>query len=107
MPVALLEAMATSTAVVATEVGAVAAVVGDDCGRLIAPEDEAGLAHALVEVLRDPAEASRFARAAARRARDFTADEMIDRYAQILGGEVGARSDHGRASADRCSTVGS
>jgi glycosyltransferase involved in cell wall biosynthesis len=66
LPLALLEAMAVGTAVVATDVGGVGDVVHDDeTGLLVHPEDVAALADALARVLRDDALAHRLRTAAA------------------------------------------
>jgi L-malate glycosyltransferase len=53
-PNALLEAMASGCAVVATGVGGTPEILEPGLGRLIAPGDPAGLAAALEELLRDP-----------------------------------------------------
>jgi glycosyltransferase involved in cell wall biosynthesis len=66
LPLAVLEAMAVGTAVVATDVGGVADVVHDgDTGLLVPPEHPAALAAALVRVLRDDALAERLRAGAA------------------------------------------
>jgi glycosyltransferase involved in cell wall biosynthesis len=55
LPLALLEAMAAGTPVVATAVGGVPAVVEDGVtGRLVRPGDGAGLATAILDVLGEP-----------------------------------------------------
>ncbi|MFB9375714.1 glycosyltransferase [Kineococcus gynurae] len=61
MPVFVLEAMAQGNAVVATDVGGVAEVVGPDTGELVPAEDVAALAAALDRVCRDDAHRERLA----------------------------------------------
>lgn len=62
-PLALMEAMAHCKPVVAAGVGGVADVVThEDTGLLVAPEDPEGLARAVSQLVRDPAEAASMAR---------------------------------------------
>lgn len=58
-PLAVLEAMAAGTPVVATRVGGVPEQLGDSGGVLVAPRMPADLAHGLIEVLLDPTDARR------------------------------------------------
>ena len=66
-PLALLEAMGTGLPIVATDVGAVARVVGADAGRVVEPDSEPALESALRELLDDASLRSRLAEAARRR----------------------------------------
>ncbi len=79
---ALLQAMASGLAVVATGVGGTPAVVTDgETGLLVAPGDPAELARAILRLVEEPALADRL-RAAARattRTR-FATDRMLDRF---------------------------
>jgi glycosyltransferase involved in cell wall biosynthesis len=60
IPVALMEAMASGIPVVATSISGVPELVRPgDTGWLVAPEDAAALADALIEIYRDPVEAAR------------------------------------------------
>lgn len=78
----LAEAMAAGTPVVATRVGGLAEVVDDGVtGRLVAPDDPAALAAAVLEVL---AARERMGAAAREHARQFGADAYADRVERIL-----------------------
>jgi glycosyltransferase involved in cell wall biosynthesis len=79
LPLAVLEAMAAGTPLVATAIGGTnEAVVDGVTGVLVPPRDAAALASAIEQVLADPAEARRRAHAAAERvAREFSADRMV------------------------------
>jgi glycosyltransferase involved in cell wall biosynthesis len=78
----LAEAMAVGTPVVATRVGGLAEVVDDGVtGRLVAPGDPAGLAAAVLEVLRDR---DRMGAAARERARRFDSDGYAERVERLL-----------------------
>ena len=65
-PVSLLEAMACGLPCIASRIDGATDVMIDDRvnGRLIEPDDEAGLARALADVLNDPDAAGRLGRAA-------------------------------------------
>src|SRR6267142_387178 len=86
----LIEAMDFGRAVVATRVGGSPELVEDDVtGLLVAPRDPAGLARAVVALLRDPARRARLGAAAA----SFTAreldeeklvTELLDAYESVL-----------------------
>jgi glycosyltransferase involved in cell wall biosynthesis len=68
-PLVLTEAIALGRPVVATRVGMVPDMVADgQSGWIVAPSDSAALGAALIDALRDPAEAARRARAASQRA---------------------------------------
>ena len=72
-PVALIEAMASGTPGVSTDVGGVGDVMGGpDAGRLAPFDDAAGLAHAIGDLIADPAQR----RAMGARARS----RVLDRY---------------------------
>jgi glycosyltransferase involved in cell wall biosynthesis len=70
---ALVEAMALGLPVVGTAVGGIPAVIGpDEAGRLVAPDDPAALASALVELGRDAALRRKLGDAARVRAEQFS-----------------------------------
>ena len=76
-PLVLLEAMASATPVVATDVGGIAEVVAGH-GRVVAPRDPAAMAAAVLDVLAEPPDR---AMAAAGHVRaNFGTATMIDRY---------------------------
>lgn len=82
LPIALLEAMATRRAVVATEVGGMpGALVNDQEAILVPPRDVPALTAALKRVAEDPEVARRLgAGARARFEKEFTARQMVRRY---------------------------
>ncbi len=90
---ALLEAMAAARPVVATAVGGVPEVVGDDEGGVLVPAgDASAFADALVRLLGDDANRRRMGAAAARRARKtFTLDCMRAATHAVYDEVLGAR----------------
>ena len=83
--VAALEAMGCGRPVVASAVGGLAEAVEDErSGLLVPPEDPAALASALSRLRDDPGLAARLGAAgAARVAKHFDADEMVDAYVAL------------------------
>lgn len=78
LPLALMEAMALGTAVVATTVGGIPEVVDDGVSGVLAPpEDDRALAAALEQVLADPSLRDRLGTAAAARAVAFDSRPSI------------------------------
>ncbi len=91
LPVSLLEALATGTPVLASDLPGLAdAVTGGDepAGLVVAPGDTAGLTAAVVRLLADDDARERMGRAAARRATEFSAGAIGARYVTLLH-EVG------------------
>jgi len=86
-----LEAMACSTAVVASRVGGIPEVVeGSVTGLLVPPDDPASLADALNVLLRDPGRAAAMGRAGRERAVsefswDAVAAQTTELYAELVG----------------------
>jgi glycosyltransferase involved in cell wall biosynthesis len=79
----IIEAMALAKAVVATDVGPSAELLGADAGRLV-PPDAAKLAQALSELLRLPAERARMGQAGRQRVEAcFTLDRQIAEMSAI------------------------
>ncbi|MBI5363691.1 MAG: glycosyltransferase, partial [Planctomycetes bacterium] len=80
--VSALEAMAAGRAVVASKVGGLAeAVLDEECGLLVPPDDVKALADALERVLRDDALRRHLAAGGPRRvAQGFLASQMVDAY---------------------------
>lgn len=89
---ALLEAMASGRAIVATAVGGNPECLdGGSCGVLVPPGDPAALASAVRALLAEPARAAGLgARARARAQGEYGLDRMLERtealYAELLGG---------------------
>ena len=91
----ILEAMATGLPVVATRIGGTPALVGD-AGLLVPPGDPSALAAALLDLVRDPAAASRLGVAARSRAlAEFGMNRMLERvealYRRLLASDDGSR----------------
>jgi alpha-maltose-1-phosphate synthase len=80
-----LEAMACSTAVVASRVGGIPEVVaGGETGLLVPPDDPASLADAMNALLRDPGRADAFGRAGrARAVGEFSWDAVAAQTAAL------------------------
>jgi glycosyltransferase involved in cell wall biosynthesis len=80
-PLATMEYMDAGLAVVATKVGGMPDLIEDGVnGRLVEPEDPAGLAAALVELLQDPARAREMGeRGRERRRAEFSLDGTVRR----------------------------
>lgn len=84
-PNAVVEAMALGKAVVATKVGAIPEMLEQgECGVLIDPRDEAGLAEAMLGLVQDEALRSKFGQRAAKRAlENYSIDSVFERYLLI------------------------
>lgn len=88
---AIIEAMAASLPVVATDVGGNAEAVKDGLTGIVVPaEDQVALAAAIVQLLSDPAQAAAMGRAGRSRASElFTTEAMMEHivsvYATLLG----------------------
>ena len=74
-PLILQEALPAGVPIVATRVGGVPGLAGEDAAILVAPGDAPALAAAVRAVLGDPALAARLAKAAAGRARDLPGED--------------------------------
>jgi glycosyltransferase involved in cell wall biosynthesis len=82
-PLALLEAMATGTACIATCVGGVPASVGE-AAWLVSPEDAAALSTAIAHLLAEPKARSALGHAARERACKFSAEETHRAYETVM-----------------------
>ena len=81
--VALTEAMAAGLPVVVTDVGDNARIAAG-CGRIVAPDDEAGLEQALRDLAADPSARAAFGAAARTRVRETCSiDAMLDAYYRL------------------------
>jgi len=103
--VVLLEAMAAGTAVIASDLTGYRAVArGDNEARLVPPGDVAELRTALRDLLDDPGERDRFAKAGTERAEEFSIDHLAERFLPIYERAIGtARSGAGVARPVRLS----
>lgn len=89
IPVALMEAMAAGVPVIATSVGGVPELTGMGAGMLVPAGDDARLAWAIEELLRDPALRARLAKAGrARIVRRFSQERSIDRLERRFAAQV-------------------
>ena len=87
LPYALLEAGAAGRAVVATSVGGMPEVVGDDAGILVPSEDPAALAEAIARALGDADLRARLGGALQARVRaEFSSRAMADGYLAVYEG---------------------
>jgi glycosyltransferase involved in cell wall biosynthesis len=90
LPIALLEAMASGVAPVATRVGGIPEVITDGRdGVLVDPGDPTGLAAALTRVLGDDDERARIAACARARAGDFDLVHAVRRAEEIYRAALG------------------
>ncbi len=86
LPMALLEAMAHGTAIVATTVGGIPDTLTDgDDARLVAPHDPDALAAAVLELAGAPGERRRLGTAARERVERLDRTEVFDRLAALYG----------------------
>ncbi len=89
LSLALLEALAVGRPVVATRVPGLADAVGVGTGALVAPDDEAGFAAAVVARLADPARCAAEGAAAAEHARRFDLRHTLDHLAAVTAAVAG------------------
>jgi glycosyltransferase involved in cell wall biosynthesis len=87
LPMSLLEAMALGRAVVSSDVGGCADLVGEgEAGLLIPAGDVSATASALVRLARAPEEAAAMGRRGSARQRErFTGEAMVEGYLRALG----------------------
>jgi glycosyltransferase involved in cell wall biosynthesis len=88
LPLALLEAMFSGKAIVATAVSGIPeAIASGEHGLLVPPSDPAALADALARLARDPELRRRLGAAArARAVAEFTVERMADEYERLYAG---------------------
>jgi glycosyltransferase involved in cell wall biosynthesis len=93
LPQVLFEAQGAGLPVVATDVGGVSAAVGGgESALLVPPEDAAAAAEALMRLAADEPERRRLIATGLANAREQTIEAQLDRIAEFLRAEVGARS---------------
>ncbi len=91
----LLDAMALSKAIVASDTGGIPeVVVHGETGLLVAPRESRELAGAIVKLLKDPERRERMGRAGlARVQRQFSADQMIEKTLEVYRRHAGVHHD--------------
>jgi glycogen(starch) synthase len=83
--IVLLEAMALCKPIVCAKVGGMVEVVDDQCAVVVPPSDPEALAHALIDLLDNPARAARMGEAGRSRLEEiFTLDRMIDQLETLI-----------------------
>jgi glycosyltransferase involved in cell wall biosynthesis len=86
LPMVLLEAMAAGVPCVATAVGGIPSLFGDDRGVSAPAQDPSALADAMAAVARSPELRQRLARNATENLRrHYALDAIVDRYLELLG----------------------
>ena len=97
--------MAAGTAVIGSDLTGYRAVAGgDNEARLVAPGDAEALRGALRDLLDDPGERDRFAKAGAERAEEFSIDRLAERFVPIYERAIStARTSTGMARPVRLS----
>ncbi len=76
---ALIAAMASGLAVVASDTGGIPDLVTAECGILVPPGDAAALAEAILKLVSEPAAREAMGRAGAARAREFDLSKTIEK----------------------------
>lgn len=89
---ALVEAMAAGLPIVATDVGGISEVVGENSGILVPSEDTDLLAEALVRVLTKPNLQTELRRAALKRSRHHSWGKMVEKYQYLFMQSVSKNS---------------
>ncbi|MBI5837947.1 MAG: glycosyltransferase [Candidatus Eisenbacteria bacterium] len=91
LPVAVIEAMAAGVPVVATDVGGVRELLGEEeAGLVVPPEDPEAFAAALLRLLRDPVLAGRLGRRGRERATRYREPELLRAIAALYRELLGA-----------------
>jgi glycosyltransferase involved in cell wall biosynthesis len=86
LPMALLEAMAAGVPCLATGVGGIPDLFGDDRGLSVPAEDPLALAEAMAAIARSPGLRQRLvANASANLVKNYALDAITDRYLELLG----------------------
>jgi glycosyltransferase involved in cell wall biosynthesis len=92
LPYVVLEAAAAGRPVIATRVGGMAEIVGPAAAALVAPDDAAALATAIVDALDRPADTAAAAAALRERvAQAFSLDVMVNGVLAAYGEALAAR----------------
>jgi glycosyltransferase involved in cell wall biosynthesis len=89
MPLSLLEAMAASRAVAATDVGDVREMLTDENRRFVVARNPGGLAEAILALLADPAKATAIGKANRQRALAvYDQSRMFASYGRLFDGDL-------------------
>jgi glycosyltransferase involved in cell wall biosynthesis len=83
MPISVLEAMACSLPIVATAVGGVPELVGEDNGLLVPQNDEAALADAMIKMALDSTLRHKCGRASFERAASYNVEKITQAYTTL------------------------
>ena len=84
LPVAVLEAMALSKPVVATDVGGCSELIANgENGFLIKPEDDTGLSRAVISILKNPEFAEKMGNNSRKKVEQFSVDKMVERTEEL------------------------
>ena len=90
LPLAVLEAMSLSKPVVATDVGDVKEVIGDDCGTVVASEDPRALSNAIIGLLSNRKRREAMGKQGQRVVRErFTLSSTVSQYEEAFLSLVG------------------
>ena len=83
---ALLEAMAAGVPCIATAVGGIPDLFGDDRGLSVPAQDGLALADAMAAIIRSPELRQRLvSKATANLVRNYALDAIVNRYLELLG----------------------
>ena len=100
-PYAVLEAMASGRAMIATDVGGVWEAI-DSAGILVPPQDDEALAKACIDLLRNPARRTQLATMGRDRVRArFMVDLCLERYSELYDDLVDAAATPATAGSDK------
>lgn len=108
LPMALLEAMASKTPVVASKVGGIPGLIEDRVsGILVEPKDIKGIAHGIMYLIKNPAKANILKKNALERiVNGYSSDTMCERYLSTYLQAIRLKgSDNERSSRNPCSWV--
>ena len=93
LPMVMIEAMATGTAQVATDVGDVGEVLRrTGAGLVVSPDDLSGFEAACLRVLSEPELAERLGRAGLDASGEFGCDLMVERYSGLFDAALAGRA---------------
>jgi glycosyltransferase involved in cell wall biosynthesis len=102
LPTTILEAMASSCAVVATDIGGAGeAIESGRSGIIVPPADPIALADAIQQIIQDAAFRKQIQQNAAKHVlKEFDKEKMIDRICQVLSNAIAANTRTGAKGRD-------